>query len=170
MAWGPFVSPSRRRTRDALISLPSRTHLASSSTEWQTPWAGISRPNACLLPISSQVVALPCVYKTGAVPPLARGGDGRCQTHSRISSRWLRLGTDSSLRSVQPGPQIFDHAVRGRSWRHNIRVVDRMMGGPDRIPIQLKWGSNPGCLLWIGRPKPIHTPSRWRFTNETLKV
>jgi hypothetical protein len=95
-------------------------------------------------------------------------GGGRCQTHHRISSRWLRLGTDSSLRRVQPEAQIFDPAVRGRSWRRNIRAMDRMMGGPDRIPVQLKWGSNPGCLLWIGRPKPIHTPSPWHFTNETL--
>jgi hypothetical protein len=42
---GPFVSPSRSRTRDALISLPSGTHLTfvSSPTETRT-WRAKSPP------------------------------------------------------------------------------------------------------------------------------
>ena len=35
----PWPLPLSSRTRGALISLPSGTHLASSSTEWRTPWA-----------------------------------------------------------------------------------------------------------------------------------
>jgi hypothetical protein len=49
---------------------------------------------------------------------------GRSQTHRRISNRWSGLGANSSLRRVELGPQIFDHAARGRSWRRGIRVVD----------------------------------------------
>jgi hypothetical protein len=58
----------------------------------------------CTAAVTSRAVQLtpPCVW-------------GRSQTHRRISNRWPGLGADSSLRRVEPGPQIFDHAARGRS-------------------------------------------------------
>jgi hypothetical protein len=86
------------------------SHSPIGSEFWGGGWMAHHRRTAA---VTSRAVPLtpPCVW-------------GRSQTHRRISNRWPGLGADSSLRRVEPGPQIFDHAARGRSWRRGIRAVD----------------------------------------------